>query len=62
MCLTGGEGFGVGSDPPGVQIPFGAMRLSPDTSLDNIVVAPNHFGGYHHCRCIDGAECNVCVQ
>ena len=24
---------GVGGSPPGAQYPFGAMRLSPDTSL-----------------------------
>ena len=29
---TGGPGYGVGSLFPGPQVPFGAMRLSPDTS------------------------------
>eukprot|EP00117_Sycon_ciliatum_P027270 scpid28321/ scgid2435/ Uncharacterized glycosidase Rv0584 len=45
---TGGDGFGVGGDPPGVQVPFGALRLSPDTALDNVAFGPHHFGGYHH--------------
>ena len=44
----GGEGYGVGSNPPGAQIPFGMMRLSPDTSYDNIAVEWNHFGGYYY--------------
>ena len=30
---TGGFGYGVGGSPPGAQVPFGAMRLSPDSSL-----------------------------
>ena len=47
---AGGDGFGVGGDPPGVQVPFGALRLSPDTALDNVAFGPHHFGGYHHCK------------
>lgn len=46
--LQGGEGYGVGSIPPGAQVPFGMMRLSPDTSYDNVAVEWNHFGGYYH--------------
>ena len=30
---TGGDGFGIGSNNPGAQVPFGALRLGPDTSL-----------------------------
>jgi hypothetical protein len=30
---TGGFGYGIGGSPPGAQLPFGALRLSPDTSL-----------------------------
>jgi putative alpha-1,2-mannosidase len=30
---TGGREYGVGGSPPGAQVPFGALRLSPDTSL-----------------------------
>lgn len=29
---TGGYGYGVGSTPPGAQVPFGLVRLSPDTA------------------------------
>jgi putative alpha-1,2-mannosidase len=45
---TGGEGFGVGSMPIAAQVPFGSMRLGPDTlgalhsDLDF-----NHFSGYY---------------
>ena len=45
---SGGEGYGAGSIPPGVQIPFGMMRLSPDTSYDNTAVEFHHYGGYHY--------------
>lgn len=47
-CSLGGEGYGVGSIPPAVQVPFGMMRLSPDTSYDDIAVEWNHFGGYYY--------------
>lgn len=30
---TGGVGFGIGSINPGPQVPFGSMRLGPDTSV-----------------------------
>lgn len=45
---TGGDGFGVGSTPPGVQYPFGMMRLSPDTVFDDVEVEWRHFGGYYY--------------
>eukprot|EP01116_Phalansterium_solitarium_P000545 TRINITY_DN10357_c0_g1_i2.p1 TRINITY_DN10357_c0_g1~~TRINITY_DN10357_c0_g1_i2.p1 ORF type:complete len:745 (+),score=258.54 TRINITY_DN10357_c0_g1_i2:75-2309(+) len=46
---TGGEGFGIGSVPPGAQAPFGAVRLSPDTVYtDNVWLDFNHFGGYYY--------------
>lgn len=46
---VGGEGFGIGSTPPGAQYPFGLVRLSPDTaSLGNIALDDWHFGGYHY--------------
>ena len=45
---TGGEGYGAGSILPGVQVPFGMMRLSPDTSYDNTAIVFHHFGGYHY--------------
>ena len=46
--MAGGDGFGVGSTPPGAQYPFGFMRLSPDTAEDNIVLEWRHFGGYYY--------------
>jgi putative alpha-1,2-mannosidase len=30
---TSGVGFGIGSNNPGAQVPFGALRLGPDTSI-----------------------------
>lgn len=52
---AGGIGFQAGSIAPGPQVPFGAMRLSPDTSLDSIWLQFQHFGGYSymdtHIRC-----------
>jgi putative alpha-1,2-mannosidase len=50
---TGSAGFGVGGDPPGAQRPFGALRLSPDTTyidptLGQIWLPFNHFGGYYY--------------
>ena len=44
---TGGEGFGVGGLMPGVQLPFGQIRASPDTKGD-INLAWNHYGGYYY--------------
>jgi predicted alpha-1,2-mannosidase len=45
---TGGLGYGIGSVPPGAQVPFGLARVSPDTceALD-IVIPFDHFGGYY---------------
>jgi predicted alpha-1,2-mannosidase len=41
--------FRIGSNPPGPQAPFGAMRLSPDTiNWENFFIPFNHFGGYYH--------------
>lgn len=49
---TGGVGFGIGSLNPGAQVPFGAMRLGPDTTDQtdgiNIWLPFNHFGGYYY--------------
>ncbi len=46
--IAGGDGFGVGSTPPGVQLPFAMMRLSPDTAYDDIDLVWRHFGGYYY--------------
>jgi predicted alpha-1,2-mannosidase len=46
---TGGVGYGIGSTPPGPQVPFGAMRLSPDTiNWENFFIPFDHFGGYYY--------------
>ncbi len=45
---TGGRGFGIGSVPPGAQVPFGLVRLSLDTALDELNIPWRHTGGYHH--------------
>eukprot|EP00049_Salpingoeca_infusionum_P012982 m.241311 g.241311 ORF g.241311 m.241311 type:complete len:752 (+) comp15323_c0_seq1:878-3133(+) len=52
---TGGFGFGVGGDPPGPQVPFGCLRLSPDGSEGDVWLDFLHYGGYSdsdtHIRC-----------
>jgi putative alpha-1,2-mannosidase len=46
---TGGEGFGVGSVPISAQVPFGSMRLGPDTlGLLHSDLEFNHFSGYYY--------------
>eukprot|EP01113_Clastostelium_recurvatum_P026084 TRINITY_DN3130_c0_g1_i1.p1 TRINITY_DN3130_c0_g1~~TRINITY_DN3130_c0_g1_i1.p1 ORF type:complete len:774 (-),score=142.72 TRINITY_DN3130_c0_g1_i1:74-2395(-) len=46
---TGGDGYGVGSTPPGPQVPFGSLRVGPDTSAVGDVSLPFlHFGGYYY--------------
>ena len=52
--LAGGDGFGVGSTPPGAQLPFAMMRLSPDTAFDNVALEWRHFGGYYYGELGDG--------
>jgi predicted alpha-1,2-mannosidase len=44
---TGGDGFGVGSALPGASVPYGMVKLSPDTSSANgAQMQWNHCGGY----------------
>jgi len=47
---TGGEGYGCGCLPPGAQIPFGLVRLGPDTSMGDNIFVPgwSHTAGYHY--------------
>jgi predicted alpha-1,2-mannosidase len=46
---TGGNGYGIGSTPPGAQRPFGLARVGPDTvQIDDIQIPFNHFGGYYY--------------
>lgn len=43
---SGGQGYGVGGVPPGAQLPFSTIRLSPDTS--SLFFEPwARVGGYH---------------
>lgn len=44
---TGGFGFGVGGINPGVQVPFGALRLGPDTSLTATESVPVNEGTHY---------------
>lgn len=49
---AGGIGYGIGSLNPGPVVPFGAMRLGPDTIYVDPLLGPlwlafNHFGGYY---------------
>jgi predicted alpha-1,2-mannosidase len=44
---TGGDGFGVGSSLPGAGMPYGMVKLSPDTSSPNgAQMQWSHCGGY----------------
>lgn len=44
---SGGAGYGVGSINPGPQVPFGAIRLGPDTDTYGFYLGFNHCGGYY---------------
>lgn len=44
---SGGFGFGVGGVNPGPQVPYGAVKLGPDTDTNGLIFLEfNHFGGY----------------
>jgi len=43
---TGGTGFGVGSTFPGATLPFGMVKLSPDTTNQGIQPGFWHCAGY----------------
>ncbi|MFH2010439.1 MAG: GH92 family glycosyl hydrolase [bacterium] len=44
---TGGDGFGVGSALPGATMPYGMVKLSPDTSsVNGAQMQWSHCGGY----------------
>lgn len=45
---TGGEGFGAGSHNPGAQVPFGILRLGPDTRSSAVNLPFEHYGGYSY--------------
>jgi len=44
---TGGYGYGVGSLSPAAQLPFGAMRLGPDTASSAGDAGWRHASGYN---------------
>ena len=44
---TGGAAFAYGSLSPAAQLPFGALRLGPDTESSAIDASWRHFSGYH---------------
>ncbi len=46
---SGGDGYGCANFNPGVQTPFGCMRIGPDTSIDWLRIPWRHGGGYSWC-------------
>lgn len=45
---SGGWGYGYGSLNPSAQVPFGAMRLGPDTVNMVADLSYRHFSGYNY--------------
>lgn len=46
---TDGHGYGIGGLPVGAQVPFGMVRLSPDSTLTEQIWVPwQHTGGYYY--------------
>jgi hypothetical protein len=45
---SSGAGFGYGSVNPAAQVPYGAMRLGPDTTFVDVDVAIRHISGYNY--------------
>lgn len=46
---TGGIGYGVGGSYPGAGVPFGLVKVSPDTAdANNNAPGYAHTGGYHY--------------
>ncbi len=45
---SGGVGFGIGAAFPGPTVPFGHVRLGPDTSLSSGAMPILHCGGYYY--------------
>jgi predicted alpha-1,2-mannosidase len=46
---TGGDGYGSGGLPMVAQMPFGNVRLGPDTIRGDVRVAWRETGGYSYC-------------
>jgi predicted alpha-1,2-mannosidase len=48
MISTGGIGYSVGSGYPGALVPFGMVKISPDTAMeDGSALSFHHCSGYH---------------
>ena len=49
---SGGSGFGSGGNNPGAQVPFGALRLGPDSTSKifnkDVVIPFDHYSGYNY--------------
>lgn len=48
MIGTGGPGFRVGSATPAATVPFGMVKLGPDTSLATGALDAYHCSGYYY--------------
>jgi len=44
---TGSRIWGIGHNNPGAQVPFGALRLGPDTSRGEFWWVVEHYSGYY---------------
>ncbi len=51
---TGGNRYVCGNNPPGATVPFGMVRLSPDTISASGATATNMSGYYYHDSAILG--------
>jgi predicted alpha-1,2-mannosidase len=47
FIATGGPGYRVGSSTPAATVPFGMVKLGPDTSNGGVEVGPYHCSGYY---------------
>lgn len=45
---SGGPAYGYGGVNPAAQVPFGAMRIGPDTTLKAGDITFRHFSGYNY--------------
>lgn len=48
FIATNGLGYGYGGVNPGAQVPFGALRLGPDTTTYIADMTWRHFSGYNY--------------
>jgi len=48
FIATGGPGFRVGSSHPGATVPFGMVKVGPDTSLEWGGLGAYHCSGYYY--------------